>query len=87
MAMMTSLTPHTSTPLNVLNFLLQLFLSFGSHPENMDKENDTTLPDYLPDEEDIVVDDKALARDKTHTRSGGWLSTAANFLTNSFYWW
>ncbi|KAH3733609.1 armadillo repeat-containing protein 1-like isoform X2 [Dreissena polymorpha] len=73
----------------------ELFLSFGHHQEGCDKENnttlrdrenDTTLPDYLPDEEEVTVDDRALARNKGPSKSGGWLSTAANFLTNSFYW-
>ncbi|XP_052777559.1 armadillo repeat-containing protein 1-like isoform X2 [Mya arenaria] len=64
----------------------ELFLSFGSNQGEMDKENDVTLPEYLPDEEELIVDDKALARDKPDCKSGGWLSSAASFLTNSFYW-
>lgn len=55
----------------------------------MDKEN-TTLPDYLPDESlSPVHDSKTLARtdqQQTGGKNNGWLSSAASFLTNSFYW-
>jgi len=53
----------------------------------MDKEN-TTLPDYLPEEvESPTVDSKSLARTtQDDKKNSGWLSTAASFLTNSFYW-
>ncbi|KAL4235716.1 Armadillo repeat-containing protein 1 [Mactra antiquata] len=65
----------------------ELFLSFGLHDDNLNKENMTELPDYLPDDEELQpVDDKAITRNKSDSKSGGWLSTAANFLANSFYW-
>ena len=64
-----------------------MFLSFGSHPQHCDKENETELPDYLPEEEEEPIDDKALARDKSETKGSGWLNSAASFFTNSFYWW
>ena len=68
-------------------FFFQLLLSFGSHQKDLDKENETELPDYLPDEEEPIIDDKAMARPgKGDQRGGGWLSSAASFFTNSFYW-
>ncbi|OWF53786.1 armadillo repeat-containing protein 1-like [Mizuhopecten yessoensis] len=66
----------------------EMLLSFGSNHQEMDKEN-TTLPDYLPDEVDSPVHNgKTLARvgNDGDNKSSGWLSTAASFLTNSFYW-
>ena len=55
--------------------------------KDVDKEN-VTLPDYLPDDVDSPkAHTKPLARNKTEDKkAGGWLSSAANFLTNSFYW-
>lgn len=65
----------------------EMFLSFGHHSDKFNKENDSELPDYLPDDEELQpVDDKALSRNKPDSTSGGWLSSAANFLANSFYW-
>lgn len=64
----------------------ELFLSFGSHQKDLDKENETELPDYLPDDEQPVVDDKAISRPGEEKKAGGWLSSAASFFTNSFYW-
>lgn len=54
---------------------------------DVDKEN-TTLPDYLPEEVDSPkAHTKPLARNKgDNKREGGWLSSAATFITNSFYW-
>ncbi|XP_069126106.1 armadillo repeat-containing protein 1-like [Argopecten irradians] len=66
----------------------EILLSFGSNHQDMDKEN-TTLPDYLPDEVDSPTQDgKTMARvgNDGDKKSSGWLSTAASFLTNSFYW-
>lgn len=65
----------------------EMLLSFGCNPQDMDKEN-TTLPDYLPDEVDSPTQDgKTMARvGEDSKKSSGWLGTAANFLSNSFYW-
>lgn len=67
-------------------YSFQLFLSFGNHQKDLDKENEAELPDYLPDDEHHVVDDKAISKPGTEEKKGGWLSSAASFLTNSFYW-
>lgn len=65
----------------------ELFLSFGTHNDSLNKENGADLPDYLPDDEELQpIDDKAIARSKSEKSAGGWLSSAANFLANSFYW-
>lgn len=64
-----------------------MFLSFGQHNENLNKENESDLPDYLPDDEELEpIDDRAVSRNTPEPKSAGWLSSAANFLANSFYW-
>ena len=65
-----------------------MLLSFGFHGDTADKEN-SELPDYLSDDADSpVVDAKAMARtDAVDKKKGGWIRSAASFLTNSFYWW
>lgn len=51
-------------------------------------EENTDIPDYLPEEESPSQEqDKAVTRIGSVTEGMGWLSTAANFLTRSFYWW
>ena len=72
--------------LTCINPRFQLFLSFGSHLREQDKENETELPEYLPDDEQPIVDDKAVSKPGSEDKKGGWLSSAASFLTNSFYW-
>ncbi|XP_076014342.1 armadillo repeat-containing protein 1 [Genypterus blacodes] len=50
-------------------------------------EENTDIPDYLPEEESPSEEhDKAVTRVGSITDGMGWLSTAANFLTRSFYW-
>jgi len=50
-------------------------------------EENTDIPDYLPEDESPSHDpDKAVTRVGAITDGAGWLSTAANFLTRSFYW-
>ena len=50
-------------------------------------EENTNIPDYLPEEESPSQEpDKAVTRVGSITDGAGWLSTAANFLTRSFYW-
>lgn len=45
------------------------------------------LPDYLPEEESPSQEpDKAVTRVGTGQDGAGWLGTAANFLSRSFYW-
>lgn len=51
-------------------------------------EENTDIPDYLPEDESPSQEqDKAVTRVGSITDGMGWLSTAANFLTRSFYWW
>lgn len=52
-------------------------------------EQNTELPDYLPEDESPTKEqDKAVSRVGSHPEGGAsWLSTAANFLSRSFYWW
>ncbi|KAK1332051.1 hypothetical protein QTO34_007732 [Cnephaeus nilssonii] len=51
-------------------------------------EQNTELPDYLPEDESPTKEqDKAVSRVGSHPEGGAsWLSTAANFLSRSFYW-
>ncbi|XP_071836281.1 armadillo repeat-containing protein 1-like [Apostichopus japonicus] len=66
----------------------EIILSFGSKPALADKEN-TSLPEYLP-EEDLPITglDKAVTKPglTCDDQGGSWLSTAATFISNSFYW-
>ncbi|PIK55982.1 putative armadillo repeat-containing protein 1 [Apostichopus japonicus] len=66
----------------------KIILSFGSKPALADKEN-TSLPEYLP-EEDLPITglDKAVTKPglTCDDQGGSWLSTAATFISNSFYW-
>ncbi|KAK6490973.1 armadillo repeat-containing protein 1-like [Huso huso] len=53
----------------------------------VEAEQNTDLPDYLPEEESPSKElDKAVSRVGTKQDASGWLNTAANFLTRSFYW-
>lgn len=62
-------------------------VSFGSNMKEVDKEN-VTLPDYLPEDVDSPkAHTKPLAQNKDDTKkANGWLTSAASFITNSFYW-
>ncbi|KAG8570746.1 hypothetical protein GDO81_011396 [Engystomops pustulosus] len=63
-----------------------LLLPFQDAP--VDVEQNTDLPDYLPEDESPMKEqDKAVSRVGAHQDGGSnWLSTAANFLSRSFYW-
>lgn len=52
-------------------------------------EQNTDLPEYLPEDESPSKEqDKAVSRVGSHPEgAASWLSTAANFLSRSFYWW
>uniref|UniRef100_A0AAZ3R0T6 Armadillo repeat-containing protein 1 n=1 Tax=Oncorhynchus tshawytscha TaxID=74940 RepID=A0AAZ3R0T6_ONCTS len=50
-------------------------------------EQNVNLPDYLPEEESPSQEpDKAVTSVGTGQDGAGWLGTAANFLSRSFYW-
>lgn len=69
-----------------LHLCLQLMVPFQEDSEVLVEEN-TDIPDYLPEEESPSQEqDKAVTRVGSITDGMGWLSTAANFLTRSFYW-
>ncbi|XP_064625245.1 armadillo repeat-containing protein 1-like [Lineus longissimus] len=63
------------------------FIVFGACAAEVEKENHD-LPEYLPDEASPVrVETKPMTRLGGAPQNGnGWLSKAAGFLTNSFYW-
>ncbi|KAM4772382.1 armadillo repeat-containing protein 1-like [Rhinophrynus dorsalis] len=55
---------------------------------NVNVEKHSHLPDYLPEEESPQKDiEKAIKLPgSTEDTRGSWISTAANFLTKTFYW-
>ncbi|XP_019750491.1 armadillo repeat-containing protein 1 [Hippocampus comes] len=66
----------------------ELFMPFQEDGEGASAvEENTDIPDYLPEEESPSQDpDKAVTRMGSVADGMGWLNTAANFLTRSFYW-
>ncbi|TKC43751.1 hypothetical protein EI555_004364, partial [Monodon monoceros] len=66
--------------------LHQMLVPFQDTP--VEVEQNTELPDYLPEDESPTKEqDKAVSRVGSHPEGGAsWLSTAANFLSRSFYW-
>lgn len=69
-----------------LSLFVKVLVSFGANPQDIDKEN-TILPDYLPEDPDSPkADSHSVARIKKDDKKSGWLSSAATFITNSFYW-
>lgn len=65
---------------------VQLIVPFQEDSAILVEEN-TDIPDYLPEEESPSQEqDKAVTRVGSITDGMGWLSTAANFVTRSFYW-
>lgn len=54
---------------------------------SVELEQNTDLPDYLPEDESPSQDpDKAVSRVGSSYEGGSWLGAAANFLSRSFYW-
>ncbi|KAM6214259.1 armadillo repeat-containing protein 1 [Rhynchocyon petersi] len=64
----------------------EMLVPFQDTP--VEVEQNTDLPDYLPEDESPTKEqDKAVSRVGSHPEGGAsWLSTAANFLSRSFYW-
>ncbi|KAI9519513.1 Armadillo repeat-containing protein 1 [Dissostichus eleginoides] len=61
-------------------------LAFSEDSEEALEVNED-IPEYLPEEESPSEEqDKAVTRVGSITDGMGWLNTAANFLTRSFYW-
>lgn len=53
-------------------------------------QHNATIPNYLPEEDEVPEQDMDKAISRTTAKedaSGSWLSTAASFLSKSFYWW
>ncbi|KAJ8033347.1 Armadillo repeat-containing protein 1 [Holothuria leucospilota] len=67
----------------------EIILSFGSKPALANKEN-AALPDYLPEEDSPIRGlDKAVTKPGMvgdEDKQASWLSTAASFISSSFYW-
>ncbi|XP_038047406.1 armadillo repeat-containing protein 1-like [Patiria miniata] len=66
----------------------EVLLSFGADPGTADKEN-RSRPDYLPEDDSPVKGlDKAMVRQgqMDQQQKSSWLSTAASFISTSFYW-
>ncbi|XP_022089678.1 armadillo repeat-containing protein 1-like [Acanthaster planci] len=66
----------------------EVLLSFGADPATADKEN-ASRPDYLPEDDSPVRGlDKAVVRQGKAEQQPktSWLSTAASFISTSFYW-
>ncbi|XP_068426161.1 armadillo repeat-containing protein 1-like [Clinocottus analis] len=54
---------------------------------SVEAEQNVDLPDYLPEEESPSQEpDKAMSRVGSGQDGNGWLGTATNFLSRSFYW-
>ncbi|XP_026216806.1 armadillo repeat-containing protein 1-like [Anabas testudineus] len=54
---------------------------------SVEVEQNVDLPDYLPEDESPSQEpDKAVSRVGSGQDGSSWLSTAANFLSRSFYW-
>ncbi|CAB1341046.1 unnamed protein product [Coregonus sp. 'balchen'] len=65
----------------------ELMLPFQEGAEAVVVEHNVDIPDYLPEEESPSQEqDKAVTRVGSITDGAGWLGTAANFLSRSFYW-
>ncbi|XP_054047301.1 armadillo repeat-containing protein 1 isoform X3 [Rissa tridactyla] len=64
----------------------EMLVPFQDTP--VEVEQNTDLPEYLPEDESPSKEqDKAVSRVGSHPEgAGSWLSTAANFLSRSFYW-
>ncbi|XP_009330497.1 PREDICTED: armadillo repeat-containing protein 1 [Pygoscelis adeliae] len=64
----------------------EMLVPFQDTP--VEVEQNTDLPEYLPEDESPTKEqDKAVSRVGSHPEgAASWLSTAANFLSRSFYW-
>lgn len=72
---------------NTMFHFIQMLVPFQDTP--VEVEQNTDLPEYLPEDESPSKEqDKAVSRVGSHPEgAASWLSTAANFLSRSFYWW
>lgn len=65
----------------------EVMLSFGKAPaKSCGRGNSSTLPDYLPeDDEDTVISDKAITR-VGDDKENGWFSSVTSFFSKTLYW-
>ncbi|XP_007891202.1 armadillo repeat containing 1, like isoform X2 [Callorhinchus milii] len=63
----------------------EIVISLNSHNAKVEEKN-VDLPDYLPEDESVKNDHKAVSRAGTKGNTVTWLNAAANFLTKTFYW-
>lgn len=59
------------------------------NPSGVEVQQNSSLPDYLPEEEESPERevDRAVSRTKAkEDTSGSWLNAAAGFLSKTFYW-
>lgn len=72
----------------LFNCFLQVFIPLIS--SGVEVQQNTAIPDYLPEEEESPQRevDRAISRTTAkEDSSGSWLNSAASFLTKTFYWW
>ncbi|XP_041831617.1 armadillo repeat containing 1, like [Melanotaenia boesemani] len=65
----------------------EVYVSLTSY--GVEVQQNSALPDYLPEEEESPVQDVDRAISRTTAKedsSGSWLNAAASFLTKTFYW-
>ncbi|TWW68956.1 armadillo repeat containing 1, like isoform X2 [Takifugu rubripes] len=58
-------------------------------PSGVEVQHNSAIPNYLPEEDEVPKQDMDKAVSRTNAKedaSGSWLSTAASFLSKSFYW-
>lgn len=67
--------------------VIQIVIPFQEDSDVVVEQN-MNLPDYLPEDESPSQEQhKAVTRLGSVQDGVTWLSTAANFLSRSFYWW
>ncbi|XP_013414406.1 armadillo repeat-containing protein 1 [Lingula anatina] len=62
------------------------FISFGAGAAAPPDKENLDLPQYLPDEDSPAKDSHSLARLGQANKAKGWLSAAASYISNTFYW-
>lgn len=65
----------------------EVILSFGAAPaSSCGKGNNASLPDYLPEEDDVVISDKAIKKVGGDDKGNGWFSSVTTFFSKTLYW-
>lgn len=87
-------TPRKTKNVNECNYINLLSSFFFQvliplNPSGVKVQENSALPDYLPEEEESPEreTDRAISRTTAkEDSSGSWLNAAASFLTKTFYW-